>query len=56
MAPSALDPSSFASPRPSWFAPKDLDAYLIWAARAPASKLVLVDRVTGELFLHVSQL
>ena len=48
---------SFIQPRPAWFAPKQPSEYQIWGtgSQAPAC-FVLLDRKTGDIFIHVAQL
>ena len=48
---------SFMQPKPAWFAPKPPSAYQIWGtgSEAPAG-FVLLDRMTGDIFIHVAQL
>lgn len=44
--------------RPSWFAPKPMTAYEVWtyADQPRSSYRLLIDKETGDLFLHDSQI
>lgn len=45
------------SSAPKWFAPKDAIAYELWVpADQPEGYLVLIDRVSGEMFMFSQQL
>jgi len=55
--PNAISRFSFEQHKPKWFAPKPAAAYAIWSAGTddPAC-YVLLDKQSGELFIHALQL
>lgn len=53
----ALGVDAFLKPKPSWFAPKEPRAYEAWHANSgSAGAVILLDRLTGDIFIHAWQL
>jgi hypothetical protein len=55
--PHEINAYSFPHSKPDWFAPGDPEIYRIWSTGSDfPSAYVLVDRRTGDIFIHAAQL